>query len=196
MLSSFLFTPFQQRLLALFLIHPERRYSYASLRDSAGGGVSSLYHYLNVLVKAGVIVQTQGTSQAPGPQTVVTRRSRWYQANIAHPLFPELRSIAIKTFGVLEPIQDALRPFAGSIQRAFIFGSIVKQTDTHESDIDLMVVGNVRTGQLLMALSEAERLTGRPIHISVYGTVEWPDAQRDPIIRTILEEPTLEVRLS
>ena len=196
MLSSFLFTPFQQRLLTLFLLHPEKRYSYAPLRNAAGGGVSSLYHYLDVLVRAGVITETYGTSEGAGRLTVVSRTSRWYQANIAHPLYPELRSIAVKTFGVLEPIEEALRPLAKSIQRALVFGSIVKHTDTHESDIDLLVVGNVRKGQLLMALKTAEKLTGRPIHTNVYGDAEWPKAQRDPVIQAILEGPTLELRLA
>lgn len=196
MLSSFLFTPFQQRLLTLFLLHPEKRYSYAPLREAAGGGVSSLYRYLDVLVRAGVVTETHGTGEGVGSLTVVSRSSRWYQANVAHPLYPELRSIAVKTFGVLEPIQDALQPFAKSIQRALVFGSVVKHTDTHESDIDLLVVGSVRKGQLLMALKAAERSTGRPIHANVYGTAEWPTAQQDPVIQSILGGPTLELRLT
>jgi uncharacterized protein len=158
--------------------------------------VSSLYHYLDVLVDAGVIAHTRGTSDGPGAKTVVSRTSRWYQINTAHPLYPELRSIAVKTFGVVEPIRNALRPFAKTITRALVFGSIVKQTDTHESDIDLLVVGSVRKGRLLMALSEAETLTGRPIHLSVYGTDEWVAAQLDPVIHAILEGGTLELVLT
>ncbi len=196
MLTSFLFTPRQQRLLALFVLHPDKRYNYAALRNELGGGVSALYHYLHALEKAGVVKTSKGTLDVPGSKTVVSRNSRWYQANTNHPLYPELRSIAVKTFGVVDPIRDALKPFASKIERAFVFGSIVKQTDTYESDIDVMVVGRVRKGTLVMALEAAKKLTGREIHANVYGSDEWPAAMQDPVIRAILEGPTLELHFS
>jgi uncharacterized protein len=184
MISDFLFTPKQQRLLATLLLQPERRFTFAALQDKVPGGTGSLYQYVRSLVEAGVLTSTQ------------VRGSKLYQANRAHPLYPELCNIAVKTFGVAEPIRDALKPFAADIERAFIFGSIVKGSDDHESDIDVMVVGRVSKGKLLQALQKTEKLTGRPVHANVYGIDEWPSATQDPVISAILEGPTLELHFS
>ena len=183
MISDFLLTLKQQRLLAAVLLRPERNFTFAALQDIVPGGTGSLYRYVRTLVDAGVLTSTQ------------IRGSKLYQSNKAHPLYPELRSIAVKTFGVAEPIRDALQPFAEHIERAFIFGSIVKGSDNFESDIDIMVVGRVSKGKLLLALQNTEKLTGRPVHLNVYGCDEWPAATQDPVIATILDGPTIELHL-
>jgi predicted nucleotidyltransferase len=182
MLSSFLFTPKQQRLLAAILLHPEREYTLAALQDATSGGVSSLVSYIDTLINAGVVLVRK------------VRASKMYRANIEHPLYPELKSIAVKSFGILDPIRLALASVQDTIQRAFIFGSIVKGNSTHTSDIDLMVVGTISTGKLRIALSAAEASVGRPIHINVYDPEEFDDLRKsDPVIKSILEGPKLEL---
>ncbi len=184
MISDFLFTSKQQRLLAELLLRPDRSLTFAALQEAVPGGTGSLYHYVRKPVDAGVLTCTQ------------VRGSKHYQANKSHPLYQELRSVAVKTFGVVEPVRDALASFAHVIERAFIFGSIIQGTDDHESDIDLMVVGDVRKGALLLALQSAEKLTGRSVHLNVYGRDEWPRAVHDPVISAILEGRILEVRFA
>lgn len=78
-------------------------------------------------------------------------RQRSIKANTAYFLYPELSSIVRKSFGLAEPLKKTLRPFAQSIQEAFVFGSVAKGTDTQRSDIDLAVVGT----SSLIELSEA-----------------------------------------
>ena len=59
-----------------------------------------------------------------------------------------------------------------------------------------MVVGDVRKGALLLALQSAEKLTGRSVHLNVYGRDEWPRTVHDPVISAILEGPILEIRFA
>src|SRR4030065_632515 len=44
-----------------------------------------------------------------------------YQANRQAPIFAELRSIALKTFGVADYLRDALAPLAKRMHAAFIY---------------------------------------------------------------------------
>ena len=182
MLASFLFTPKQQRLLAAVLLQPEREYTLASLREATSGGVSSLLAFVNTLLDAGVL------------QVRMERASKMYRANVDHPLYPELKSIAVKSFGVAEPIRRALEPLKKKIVRAFIFGSLVNGTQTHASDVDLMVIGAVSAGQLRLALNTAEQAVGRPIHVNAYGSDEFDLLQQsDPVIKSILEGAAIEL---
>jgi predicted nucleotidyltransferase len=184
MLASFLLTPKQQRILAALLLHPDVEYTFAELKECAGGGVSSLQDYLGTLTGAGVVSVRQD------------RASKKYRANTEHPLYPELRGIAVKSFAVVEPIRDALRPLSNLIAQAFVFGSIAKSTEKHDSDVDLMVVGKASAGKLRAALASAEQLIGREIHINSYGVDEWSElVNSDPVIKSIAEGSRIELHV-
>jgi predicted nucleotidyltransferase len=182
MISSFLFTPKQQRLLAAILLHPDQEYTLAALQDATTGGVSSLISYVDTLIKAGVVLVRK------------VRASKLYRVNTEHPLYPELKSIAVKTFGLVDPVRDALSAYKDSIDRAFIFGSIVKGTSTHSSDVDLIVVGKINLGKLRLALKPVEKSIGRPIHLNVYAPSEFSElSAADPVVKSILEGPIIEL---
>ena len=65
-----------------------------------------------------------------------------YRANRNSPIFTELQSIILKTAGLAEPLRQSLVPYADRIKVAFVYGSVAKGSDTAQSDIDLMVVGD------------------------------------------------------
>ena len=55
--------------------------------------------------------------------------------NDSHPLYPEIRSLVLKTSGLADVIREA--PGQESIRLAFVFGSVANGSETSESDIDL-----------------------------------------------------------
>ena len=63
----------------------------------------------------------------------------------------------------------ALRPF---IRVAWIHGSVARNEDTPSSDIDLVVVGEVRMEALVAPLQRAGARLGRDIHPMLYGEAE------------------------
>ena len=65
-----------------------------------------------------------------------------YRANKESPIFDDLRGLIMKTVGLVEPIQSALRKFRTQIRFAFVYGSVAKGLDTSKSDIDLIIVGS------------------------------------------------------
>jgi predicted nucleotidyltransferase len=87
----------------------------------------------------------------------------YFRANRAHPLFPELRGIALKTTGLKEQMAAALDGLDG-VELAFVFGSFAAGTATSESDIDLMVIGSTGLRQLAPRLRQAADALGREIN--------------------------------
>jgi predicted nucleotidyltransferase/DNA-binding Xre family transcriptional regulator len=70
-------------------------------------------------------------------------------------------------------IQRALRESQESIAVAFVFGSAARHEQGPESDVDLMVVGDVSLEELAPALRRLEQELGRQVNAVVYSEDEW-----------------------
>ena len=180
---DFLFTPTVQRVLGLTLPHPDRSFTLQELLRRAATGRGSAQQQIDRLVHAGVLTEEPRRG-----------RQRSIKANTEFFLYPELKSIACKTFGLIEPVREALQAHAGRIEQAFIFCSVVKGTDTAKSDIDIMVVGTVSQLDLFEAAAQLQQQLGRTVQFNVYDTAEWRDlVKHDPVVAQIVNGPRLQV---
>ena len=74
------------------------------------------------------------------------------------PIFPELRSIVLKTFGAADRLRHALRPIASAITFACIYRPVAKGEDHAGSDMDIIVVSDILTlGDLFSVMQPLER---------------------------------------
>lgn len=115
----------------------------------------------------------------------------YYQASRAHPLYPDIRSLVLKTAGLVEGLRESL---AGQgIRFAFVFGSIAKGKEGADSDVDLFVIGPVTLRQLSGLLMEPSRQLGREINPHVMTVEEFVRRKRaaDHFLTTVLREPKL-----
>lgn len=178
---DYLFTATVQRVLAATLLHPERAYTLEELLALAATGRGSAQQQIERLLEAGVLKEEPRRG-----------RQRSIRANAEYFLYPELNSIACKSFGLAEPLSGALRPFAHDIQEAFVFGSVAKGTDTQSSDIDLAVIGTASLLELSEAVHHLEQKLVRKIHLSLYDPDEWRAlVAQDPIVAQIAQGPKL-----
>lgn len=180
-LADFMFTPRQQRILGALLMNPRARYSLSDLIRLAGPGNGATQRTVAELHQADVLVRSDRGNQ------------RLYAINETHPLYPELRSICLKTFGLAEQIRIQLTPLAGSIERAFVFGSIAKDADRPDSDIDFMVIGDVDLFDLAQVIEELQVKLGRPIDLNLHTPQEWAALQNDRVVLSILAGKTIDV---
>jgi len=181
-LNNALFTKSQQFVIALFFNHPEKSFYTNEILRLSCMGRGTIQRELKNLEAAGVLTVTNIGNQ------------RHYQANPNCPIFNELRGIAIKTFGVVDVLQQVLRPIEDKIKQAFIYGSIAKGTDTANSDIDLLVVSNsLSYSALIEQLSNAEDKLGRPINPTVYKPGEFAKKLNDknPFLTKVMAQPKL-----
>jgi len=161
-LSNALFSKVRQCVLALLYGQSDRSFHTNEIIRLTHSGTGAVQRELEKLAAVGLI-----TTHSIGNQ-------KHYTANCASPLFIELRSIVLKTFGLADVLREALTPIASQILIAFIYGSIAKQEDTATSDIDLMLVcENLTYADLFKLLEEAEVKLGRSIQPTFYSSSEW-----------------------
>ncbi|MBE0437726.1 MAG: nucleotidyltransferase domain-containing protein [Methylomicrobium sp.] len=114
-------------------------------------------------------------------QLVKVRRNSnrlYYQANQEHPLYPDIRSMVLKTSGLGDYLKEL---FSGrkDIETAFIFGSMASGEDTPASDIDLMVIGTIGLRALSTVLSDFRTRVGRELNPHVLTQEEFMKRRKD-----------------
>ena len=159
-LSDLLFGQTRGRILATLYDKPETTFFVRQLARHIGGSVGTVQRELATLTAAGLILRDDRESQV------------FYCANRAHPVFPEMHSLLAKTIGVFHMLLEALTPLADRIEYAFVYGSFAKGEEKTESDIDLMVTGEVTMDELLEQMSLVERQLNRPINPTIFARDE------------------------
>jgi predicted nucleotidyltransferase len=181
-LADALLTRTQQRVLGLLFGQPERSFYASELIREAGTGSGAAQRELARLEHSGLIV-----TERVGHQ-------KHYQANAASPLYPELRSIVLKTVGLAEPLREALEPISTAIRVAFVYGSVARATDRAASDIDLMIISDTLTyGEVFGALERVTRSLARKVNPTVYTAGEFAERTRseNAFVTRVLEQPKL-----
>lgn len=167
-ISDALFSKVRQRVLGLLYSHPDTDFHTNEIIRLTHSGTGAIQRELANLTDAGII-----TVKLIGNQ-------KRYQANQAMPFFAELRSIILKTFGLADLIRKALEPISTKIHIAFIYGSIAKQEDTANSDIDIILIGEDLTyADLFQQFEKTEKELGRKINPTFYSLPEWLHKNRE-----------------
>lgn len=128
--SNAIFSKAQQQVLGLLYGRADSDFYTNEIIRLTNIGTGAVQRELTKFSQAGIL-----TVKSVGNQ-------KRYQANHHHPLFNELRSITLKTFGLANVLREAIIPLREKINIAFIYGSIAKQTDHAQSDIDLMIISD------------------------------------------------------
>ena len=116
----------------------------------------------------------------------------YYRANTAHPVYPEIRALVLKTSGLADVIVNALSNETG-IRVAFVFGSFARQEEKSDSDVDLMVVGDIGLRKLTGLLMDVSGKIGREINPHVFSEKEFVKRKKDQdhFLNQVLEAPKI-----
>lgn len=157
-MAGALFTGTQQRVLGYLFGQSQRSFFASELIGLARAGSGAVQRELKRLVESGLV-----TVRVVGNQ-------KHYQANPQAPIYAELCSIALKTFGLAGPLRETLVPLDEAIEAAFIYGSVAKGSDTAGSDIDLMIISETLTyAEVMQHLEGARARLGRQVNPTLYG---------------------------
>src|SRR6266851_9205524 len=101
--------------------------------------------------------------------------------------------LLLKTAGVVDVVREALAPLSGRIRAAFVFGSAARGELRSDSDVDVLVVGDVPFPAVADALAGAQTRLGRDVNPTVYPPVEFRKKLRagHHFLTTVLREPRL-----
>jgi len=157
MLESLITSQTRIKLLLKFFLNPESKSYLRELAEEFGESTNSVRLELNRLTQAGLL-----TSAENG-------RTKVYQANPNHPLFPEIQSMVRKFTGIDQLIPQVLSQL-GEIHSAFVTGDYARGIDS--GIIDLVIVGKVDELYLKKLIDKVEDLIHRKIRFLVLSDEE------------------------
>ena len=149
------------------------------IQRQTGFAIGTVRQDIGKLVKLGLV-----TSRRDGNRIC-------YVANGQHPLFPEIRLMVLKTVGLADSLSDALK--AADIKCAFVFGSVASGTEDAGSDVDLMVIGDIRLRRVSGMLAGISNQLGREINPHVMSSAEFARrvSQKDHFVTSLLATPRI-----
>lgn len=176
-----LFGQTRSALLALFYGHTDESFYLRQLIRIVGAGHGALQRELQHLTEMGIVAR-----RAQGNQVL-------YRANAQSPIFPEIKSLITKTVGVHDAIRSALAPLGPEIQIAFVYGSVARQQERADSDVDLMILGSASFSEVVSALGPAQKILGREINPNVFPVTEFRSklAAGNHFLRSVMKEKKL-----
>jgi predicted nucleotidyltransferase len=167
--ASSRFSPVQQRLLLLLFGQPVRRFQGGELIRLVDSGTGATHRQLQQMLVASLLVVHNVGNQ------------KFYQANHDSPIFAELMGIVRKTFGLAQPLRDAIEALASHVSKAFVFGSIASGTERAPSDVDVMIISDdLDYTTILEALQPVEGMLARTINPTVMTRADWQRKRTDP----------------
>lgn len=168
-------------ILNLFLANPENRFYMREIASLTRQPVRAVQRELPKLEAIGLLEHT------------VDGNRKYYQVNKDCPIFPELKSIFLKTVGLGDALRGYLDQAEGAIQVAFIYGSYAKGEESTTSDIDLFVIGSITAKELSRLLAPVQSELRRQINPVVMGRQEFQEkvAAKNHFVISLLGEPKI-----
>lgn len=152
----------RQKILAKFFADESKKFYINEMARLIGTTQGTCRRELNRLVDMGFLV------------TAKEGNLQFYHVNKKNPLYEEFKIIIQKTIGIEALLKDALMEVE-RISYAFIFGSYAKRDFRPESDIDIVVIGDVKEASLMKTLKNTEKTIGREINYHIYTENEFKE---------------------
>lgn len=177
MLERFITSKTKRKLLKLFILHPEKSFYIRELERLTGEPVAAVRRELGYLEEAGFL-----KSRKEG-------NLKYFKVNKDFPIYPELKKIIYSTIGFGDYLKKKLHGF-DSIDLAFIYGSVARNDENIQSDIDLLAVGSADHNNFHKTVSDIEKETGREINYTLMTKQEFEDRlkKKDTFLTRIVRE--------
>lgn len=136
----------------------------------------------------------QELNKLAGLDLVRSRRDSnrvYYCANKENPLYKEIHWIVLKTTGLTDILREALGDTL--IEIAFVFGSFAAGEESVNSDVDLMIIGDIGLRAVSILLSGVSEKIEREINPHVMTSKEYVSRRisGDHFVLNVLKGPKL-----
>jgi len=161
MLEALITSKTRIKLLLKFFLNSNNKAWLRSLETEFGESTNSIRLELNRLQHAGLLVKLDEGNK------------KVYQANISHPLFPEINNILLKHIGI-DSIINSIVKNIGELDKVYLVGELAKGNNSNM--IDLWLVGeNIDKNYLLKIVEKAEKGIKRKIRYLILKEEELED---------------------
>jgi predicted nucleotidyltransferase len=152
----------RQKILVRFFADESKRFYINEMARLVSTTQGTCRREMNKLVDMGILT------------TLREGNLQYYQLDKVNPLYKEFRAIVQKTIGIEAILRKAIQVVEG-IAYAFIFGSYAKKEFDTESDIDIVVIGDIKEAFLMKTLKDTEKTIGREINYHIYTEKEFKE---------------------
>lgn len=178
-LGSVLFGKSRLAILCLLYLNADQRFYLRQIVETTQLGMGAVQREVRLLSKAGLIRRER------------EGRHVYFRANRDCPIYEDLRSILVKTAGLVDVLRDRLSPLADRCRVAFVYGSFAQGLDNAESDVDVMVIGDVTFAEVSDALGDLQTDLRREVNPTVYGVPEFKEKIFTPFIASTIRKSKL-----
>jgi len=118
-----------------------------------------------------------------------------YRLNPDCPIYEELRAIIRKTVGLAGVLQEVLAPLSEHIELAYVYGSHASGEEKAESDVDLMIIGEVSLREVSAPLRRAREILRRQVNPTLYRAEEYRTAlaKENSFVKRVYDGPRIEI---
>jgi len=145
--------------LKLFLFNPQNSFYQRQISLLTHQPIRGVQREVIKLEKIGLIEKS------------VNGNRIYYKANRNCSIFEPLQELFLKSEGIGEVLKADLEK-KENVQIAFIYGSYARGQENLQSDIDLMVIGNISSKELSSILSKPKRELSREINYVIFPSKE------------------------
>jgi predicted nucleotidyltransferase len=168
--------------LKLFLLNQPKMFYQREISVQAGLPIRAVQRETARLLKAGLIDKS------------VSGNRVYYQVNKNCPIYPDLKAIMLKSTGIAGLLRQYLNDAdMEGIKLAFIYGSYAKNTENINSDVDLLVIGDISGRKLSGIIAPAKNELKREINFAVYPESEFREkvSRENHFLTSILKGPKI-----
>jgi uncharacterized protein len=168
-------------LLNIFLMNPDSEYYLRELAEK-----------FNVSPRH-ISLELQNLKSIDLIKKRISGKQHYYSINKNNPIFHELQHIFIKTIGLKSVIENSLSKFSDLIKFAFIYGSIAKGDARADSDIDLMIIGDISGRKISSAMIKSGNELNKEVNFNIFSFDEFSNRLKsnDHFINSIYKESKL-----
>jgi hypothetical protein len=148
------------KLLLKFFLNSSNRDYLRGLESEFGDSTNSIRIELNKLESAGLLESSSSGNK------------KLFNANIKHPLFPEINSILMKFTGLDQLFERVINQL-GDIHEVYLIGDLGRGIDSEL--IDLVFVGNVNRDFLNVLIEKAEKHIKKKIRYVLFSMDEFKE---------------------
>ncbi len=168
-------------LLRILVLNPESASHINELSRRTGFSPRGVERELKNLLSGGIL-----------KKEVLGNQHR-YQLDPHCPINREIRGIVLKTVGLSDLVNEALRSVEDKIEMAFVFGSFASGDYGNDSDIDLFVVSDLPGVKLAELLGPVQNEIGRAINTSQFAPTEYKERRQrgDHFLTRVFDGPRI-----
>ena len=167
-------------LLTHLFTHPDEQFYARELARQLDAHYNAVWRELSNLEALGLLASEQQAT------------AKVYRLNPGFPIYEELKRIILKTSGLGQVLHQELSRL-GTVEWAFVYGSVAAGEEDLLSDIDLMLVGEVDLMALSEVIARLEEQLGRAINYVVLSQHELARrlAEGEPFLTNVLAGPKI-----